>query len=280
MSATTESEPPVLEVSTSSRRRERQTAPDSSVPAPGKSEVAHPVHCVLQAKGGVGKSFVASLIVQWHQHIATPVAAFDTDPMNHTLMSVPGLNATHIELLNRDALNVDGVDDLMERIITHTGPVAIDNGAASFYPMANYLLSNGIAFLQEHQRRMVVHTVVAGGQPAADTLAGMVALLEQFPTSVPVVVWVNEHDAPFEADGAGFEQTRAYQANVARIAGIIRLPTMDPRTHGRDVAMMLSQRLTFSEAIASDEFRLVAKSRLNQVRAAVFEQMDVVMGAV
>lgn len=58
------------------------------------------------------------------------------------------------------------------------------------------------------------------------------------------------------------------------------LHPLDPQTHGRDVATMLSRQLVFEEAIASAEFRIVAKSRLFQVRAATFEQLDAIMGVI
>jgi hypothetical protein len=52
------------------------------------------------------------------------------------------------------------------------------------------------------------------------------------------------------------------------------------RQSGRDVATMLARQMTFEEAIASPEFRIVAKSRLSQVRMATFEQLDAIMGAI
>jgi len=58
------------------------------------------------------------------------------------------------------------------------------------------------------------------------------------------------------------------------------LPPLDPLTHGRDVATMLSRQLVFEEAIPSPDFRIVAKSRLSQTRTAAFEQIDAVMGAI
>jgi hypothetical protein len=60
----------------------------------------------------------------------------------------------------------------------------------------------------------------------------------------------------------------------------VHLHPLDPRTHGRDVATMLARQMTFEEAIASPEFRIVAKSRLSQVRCATFEQLDAIMGAI
>lgn len=235
----------------------------------------------MQGKGGVGKSFIASLLIQWHQANNLPVMAFDTDPINRTLSAFPALSAQPIRLLNEDRINTDGVDGLIEAAVTGAGASVIDNGAASFLPMARYLVSNDIAsILEQYNRRLVLHTVVVGGQVALDTLRGMAALLGQFPPSVPVVVWVNEYNGLFEADGLTFEETRAYQDNKARIAGVVHLAPLDPLTHGRDVATMLARQVVFDEAIASPDFRIVAKSRLSQVRRAVFEQLDTILGSI
>jgi hypothetical protein len=238
------------------------------------------VHCIMQGKGGVGKSFVASLLTQWHQTNNRPVMAFDTDPLNATLRDFPGLAATPITLLDEDQINIEAVDRLIEEIATKPSAAVIDNGSASFAPMGRYLVSHGIAeLLAQHNRRLVLHTLVIGGQPAVDTVRGLLALLGQFPKSVPVVVWVNEYAEKFQVDGYAFEETRAYQDNVLRIAGIVHLPSIDPRSFGRDLSAMLAKRMTFAEAIESPEFMLVSKSRLFRIRQAVFDQLDTVLEA-
>lgn len=239
------------------------------------------VHCTLQAKGGVGKSFIAWVLAQWHAERGRPVAAFDTDPLNVTFSAFEAFKAEHILILDEDQINVDGMDDLIEKTIHATGPSVIDNGASSFLPMARYLMANNIAgVLADHNRRLVVHTVVVGGQSALDTLGGMVAILSQFPAEIPVVVWVNQHAGIYDADGLGFEETKAYRDNKDRISGVIYLPHENPLTHGRDVAAMLARHLTFAEAVASPDFKIVAKSRLLQVRDALFAQLDRVLPAI
>jgi hypothetical protein len=91
-----------------------------------------------------------------------------------------------VKLLDEDQINVAAVDSLIEQIATKPSASVIDNGSASFAPMGRYLVSNGIAeHLAGHGRRLVLHAVVIGGQPAVDTIRGLVALLEQFPKSVP-----------------------------------------------------------------------------------------------
>ena len=42
------------------------------------------IHFILQGKGGVGKSYVASLLTQYLQDKKKPVVGFDLDPTNPT----------------------------------------------------------------------------------------------------------------------------------------------------------------------------------------------------
>jgi hypothetical protein len=264
----------------STTQKPETSSSDLVSPLP-EAPARHDVHCLMQAKGGVGKSFAASMLVQWHQVNNRLVAAFDTDPMNQTLCAFPGLAATPVRLLDHDQVDVDAMDGLIEEIVASSGACVIDNGAASFHPMLRYLLSNDIAgLLGQYHRRLVLHTVVVGGQTALDTLSGMVALLQQFPATVPVVVWVNEYAGTFDAEGHAFEETRAYQDNAKRIAAVVHLHPLDPRTHGRDAATMLARQMTFEEAIVSPDFKIVAKSRLSQIRTATFEQLDATLEAI
>jgi CobQ/CobB/MinD/ParA nucleotide binding domain len=234
----------------------------------------------MQSKGGVGKSFVAWVLAQWHAERGIPLAAFDTDPQNVTFASFEAFNATHIKILADDLIDVDGMDGLIETIVTGTGASVVDNGSSSFLPMARYLLSNNIAnVLAGYKRRLILHTAIVGGQLSLETLGGMEALLTQFPATVPVVVWVNEHTGEFSAEGMTFEDTAVFKTHRDRIAGVIYLPYENPLTHGRDVKAMLTRHWTFAEAVASPEFKIVAKSRLLQVRDAIFAQLDRVLPA-
>jgi CO dehydrogenase nickel-insertion accessory protein CooC1 len=56
------------------------------------------VHLILQGKGGVGKSFIAALLAQYHQEKSVAVRCFDADPVNSTLASFPALQTTKLDL--------------------------------------------------------------------------------------------------------------------------------------------------------------------------------------
>ena len=64
----------------------------------GRGEVGSTIHFILQGKGGVGKSYIASLLAQyyWQRDGKKPVC-IDTDPVNSTFASY---SAYDVELLD------------------------------------------------------------------------------------------------------------------------------------------------------------------------------------
>jgi hypothetical protein len=124
---------------------------------------------------------------------------------------------------------------------------------------------------------VVIHTVVTGGQAMKDTLAGFVSLVEQMPGDARIVVWLNEFFGDIEADGKAFEDMRAYQNNKDRVHGLVRIARQTGSTFGKDVQLMLDSKLTFDEVASAPEFGLMSKSRLAQVKKAIFDQLGAVI---
>jgi hypothetical protein len=59
-----------------------------------------------------------------------------------------------------------------------------------------------------------------------------------------------------------------------KLVGSVLIRKLNPDTFEDDVQQMLRTRLTFEEAIVSEDFSLVSKQRLQIVRRELFEQMD------
>ena len=59
------------------------------------------IHLILQGKGGVGKSLIASLLMQYLQKKSYNVIAIDTDPVNSTLHGYSKLNIQLLGLCAR-----------------------------------------------------------------------------------------------------------------------------------------------------------------------------------
>ncbi|HEY1433631.1 MAG TPA: P-loop NTPase, partial [Stellaceae bacterium] len=103
-------------------------------------------HFVLQGKGGVGKTFVASLIAQYLTERGEPVACLDTDQVNGSFHDITALGVRPVKILKEDSEEIDigEMDAMVERILTEDSHFVVDNGATSFVPMSRYLVQDGV----------------------------------------------------------------------------------------------------------------------------------------
>src|SRR5215467_3652175 len=84
------------------------------------------VHLILQGKGGVGKSFVSAILAQYFRSKQKTVQCFDTDPINATLAQYTELNAEHVNVLKRGAINEKEFDAIVEKVCRAEGIYVID----------------------------------------------------------------------------------------------------------------------------------------------------------
>src|SRR6202012_4577358 len=127
----------------------------------------HPVsaHFVMQGKGGVGKSYISSLLAQYFGEKSGPLQCVDTDPVNATFAQYKRLKAQHLNILRRGTIHEKRFDELIDRICEGDGVFVVDTGATTFVPMWNYFVENEILqFLAEQNRSVFVHAIVTGGQ--------------------------------------------------------------------------------------------------------------------
>ncbi|WP_232420287.1 P-loop NTPase family protein [Nitrosococcus watsonii] len=236
-------------------------------------------HFTLQGKGGVGKSLVSALIAQHRQENNIPLICVDTDPVNATFSGYTAFPVKRIELLKENTIDEREFDRLMELIVDNRDTeIVIDNGASSFIPLSSYLVENeAIDMLHSLGHSIIIHPVVTGGQSLLDTLSGFDALASQFPTSAEMVVWLNHYFGPIEKEGKTFEKMKVYQDHKGRVKGIVTINRYNQATFGEDMQQMLENRMTFSQAIKSEKFKLMAKQRLRKVKDELFKQMDQVL---
>jgi hypothetical protein len=233
------------------------------------------VHLVLQGKGGVGKSLVASILAQYCRDRQKAVECFDTDPVNATLAQYSELEAQHLSVLRRGKIHEKAFDELVEKVCRQDGVFVIDTGATTFVPLWNYILENEIlCLLEERGRQVYVHSVVTGGQAMTDTLNGF-AEVAKTSARKNIVVWLNEYFGEVTGrEGKPFEELRVICEHADKLVGSVTIRERNSNTFGDDVREMLERRLTFEAAIKSEDFSLVAKQRLSLVRRDLFEQLD------
>ncbi len=233
------------------------------------------VHVILQAKGGVGKSYVSAVVAQYYRSRQCTVRCFDTDPGNATFTQYKALDVEHIgDLIQGGVINQKRFDPLVEKLLNGDGVSVVDTGASTFLPFWNYVLENEVLTLLENNGRQVyVHCVVTGGQAMKDTLNGL-DRLAQTTSEKSIVVWLNEFFGEVREGNRPFEQFKLAQDLAPKLVGSVLIRKLNPDTFEDDVQQMLRTRLTFEEAIVSDDFSLVSKQRLQIVRRELFEQMD------
>lgn len=233
------------------------------------------IHMLLQGKGGVGKSFIASTLAQYKLNAGQKPLYIDTDPVNATFHGFAPLNVKLLHIMDGDEINTRKFDELIEQIASSTHDIIIDNGASSFVPLSHYLISNDVsALLLAMGHEMIVHTVITGSQALLDTVNGFAMLASQFPAEARFIVWLNPYWGPIEHEGKHFEQLKAYTTYQERVAAIIKIPLWKAETFGRDISDMLQQRLTFAEAIASPANTIMTRQRLSIAQKQLYEQMD------
>ncbi len=240
------------------------------------------INLTLQGKGGVGKSYVASLLAQHYAKRGVPLQCFDTDPVNRTFAGYKAFKAETVRLGERpDEVNPRYFDSLVERIMEapEDGVVVIDNGASTFLPLLGYMVeADAISLLAAAGHNVRLHAVLTGGQALNDTMQGLAQVLLNVP-DISVVIWLNEYFGRIEkvnGDGKieGFEQSGLYKKNKDRIHALIRLPEVRKETFGHDIEQMMRARLTFDDAVKHAEFPVMARQRLKMTWAGLQSAME------
>jgi hypothetical protein len=232
------------------------------------------IHLSLQGKGGVGKSFIASILAQYFGARGKAIRCIDTDPVNTTLFQYKALSVTRLELLRDGGIDQRGFDTLMERLLTEDATFIVDNGASTFIPLWNYILeNNAVEVLTQAGKRLFVHTVITGGQALLDTLYGFKSLVDST-SDQNIIVWLNEYFGRIERDGKGFEEMGAYKDSADKLFGSVHLTRRNQDTFGRDLEEVISRKLTLEEAIKDGPFSIMSKQRLKVMQRDWFEQLD------
>ena len=205
-----------------------------------------------------------------------PVLCLDTDPVNKSFSAIGSLGVERVELLDRDAVNVEAMNDVMSRIADEDTNVVMDNGAASFLPLLTYLLDTGLLdWLAAKGKRIVVHVPIIGTEALADTALCLEMMAEKLPAHVEIVPWLNPYFAPLVTnEGTPFEDTDLFQHCASRFAATIRIPELNPRYSGACVKKMTKAAMTFDDARHSPQFSVISKLWLEQAWSGINTQIE------
>lgn len=235
-------------------------------------------HWVLQGKGGCGKSLKASVLAQYVRYCGGEPVCGDTDPVNSTLHQIKDLNAVLIPITEGGTVVQRMFDPLFETIITVEGVSVIDNGASTFLPIIKFISSNSILqIMQDSGKQVYIHTVVTGGQAKDDTVSGLLSLLElvkRSGTNAKVVVWVNEFWGIPEFNGRAVVDMPWFTDNKSVIQGVVTIVDRNSDAFATDIRLMTENHLTLREVQGSEDFGVLAKSRIKRVFTDIFDDLD------
>lgn len=232
------------------------------------------IHFVLQGKGGVGKSFVSSLLTQYLLNKNQTVTAIDTDPNNTTLLNMKALKAKFLQLVDSEGkFDVRAFDKIVELVFEKkSSNYVVDSGATTFIPLVDYLKENeAIDFLKNNEMEVYMHIPIVGGQAREDTILGLTQLVNAFDCNF--IIWVNEYHGTLN----DFEDTEHYKAIKDKIKAIIYLNSLSKDTFGKDLLDLTSKNLTFDEALQDKSFSLMSKQRLNIFKDKAFKQIEIIL---
>jgi len=233
------------------------------------------IHMVLQGKGGVGKSMIASLIAQYIINKNQDVLCIDTDPVNSTLKGYKTLNVQLLDILKDQKIDARQFDILMDKILSTICDIVIDNGASSFIALSDYLVTNNATnIIAGMNHELIIHTVITGGQALPDTLQGLQSLIKTFSVTSDLVVWLNPFFGVIEYEGANFYNMRTYTDNEHNIVGVIEIPDFPADTFGRDFSDMLQERKTFSQSINDSSLTVMNRHRLTMMQSDIFNNIN------
>lgn len=233
------------------------------------------IHLFLNGKGGVGKSYIASIFAQYKKHKGQKPLCIDTDLVNATFSGYGALNVQQFDLGAIDETGQCNFNRLMGRIpITHDD-VIIDIGSQALSTILHFFANHkSLELFGQTEHKLVIHTIITGGQSLISTINSFLQLISLRPEKALFVVWLNPHWGAVEVEGRGFEQMKAYKENKDRITAIIPIPLLNAATFGYDLSQMLKERLTFDEAIPSPEHFIVTRQRLKMIRNQLFGQIN------
>ena len=236
------------------------------------------LHLTLQGKGGVGKTLVTTMTIQYLISLGKKPTCIDTDPVNRSLAAFKSLNVHPLNIMSGDIVNNRKFDELINIILESKEDVIIDNGASSFIPVTAYLKENNVfELLVQNNVTVFFHVVVTGGQSFIDTIKGLEYIIQTFSDYVNVVVWLNPYFGKIEQKGKTFEEMNIFKKNKPNIYGIVKIPEKTRETFGEDVKQMLEERKTFEEYIESDEYFVMPRQRIRVFRDEMFNNISMVL---
>jgi hypothetical protein len=223
-------------------------------------------HFVMQGKGGVGKSLVASLLFQFFQKRGFDVFGCDTDPVNASFAAYKNFEVKILDIMEGDDIAPGRFDELIGYIfsVPENAQIVVDIGASCFVALCSYLKKNAaLDYLARNGHEATIHTVITGGQSLVETLNNLRSLARHF-YDVPLVVWLNPYFGDITLDGEKFENFKIYREVAASVKAVIEMPKKSSLFQ-LTFAEMLARHGTFEESLKNPEVSFMGRHRLTML---------------
>ena len=232
-------------------------------------------HFIMQGKGGVGKSLVAYILIQYLLKQGRQVSGLDTDPLNASLSRYESLGVKFIDIMNGGDIDPGRFDEVIGHIEASPpeASMVIDIGASCFISLCAYMKEcDAFDALRARGHSIHIHSIIAGGVNLTETLNNYSALVRHF--DVPIVVWLNPFFGDIKIGDDGFEDLKIYRETAASISGIVEMPRLKSSLFAHDFADMQAKHLTFEEAVKGAHFWLMTRQRLAMIWRDYQEAID------
>ena len=236
---------------------------------------------IMQRKGGVGKSTVATILAQYHTEKGRSVHCFDTDPANPSFSKYATLNVVEANIMDGDQVNLDKMNDWLSKFVgVHADEdiVILDCGSSNFTPLFLELEAmNFPEVCRNYNDEMVIHAVLMEGPDIDQQLIGVQEMVKTF-EDASFVIWKNEHLRPISLGNLKLEESKYFADRRDLLGRIITIPHQMRSTHRQVLADLYKSHTTFGDVNGSEKFPLGSKSLLynywKNLKAEIARNLD------
>lgn len=234
------------------------------------------VHIVLQGKGGIGKSFTASLLLQYFADKGQSVVGIDTDPSNSTFVNSGNKNVEQLNIMDGNKIDIKKFDELLKRIADTNDDYVIDIGSSCFIAYQQYCKSMDLYSILEGMLNVKVflHIILVGGEAKDQTLIGLDQVVTAAVPENSVVLIENEHFGVIDQDIRVID-SKGIKSISSKIYGGLVLEQVEADLLGKDLHVLQTEHMTFEDVAKSERFDFVEKLRLGKYKTKLWEKFDV-----
>ena len=244
------------------------------------------IHVLLQAKGGIGKSFVARILASY---LDCPL--YDLDWGNHTnAQFARAIKVKKVDLrTSPDEATINPImfDALIEEIMGEQDPhVVLDFGGAQHDALLTYITdSNALTTLKEVTESIIwFHLIICGGGGNMQDTSSKDALriiVRYKSEPCKFVIWGNEHFGRIvnQSGEKGLTHLDTYQQIMSHTSNVhkhaVHMPTTTSMVRP-DLEQLDRSKLTLPAFISSPGGSIMQKSRMKRLWGRYSEPLDVI----